>query len=50
MKIKEVLGKNGCSGCIYNFKQGAKKCGHSKYCIAHLRSDKKSIIFKYDNE
>lgn len=49
-EIKEKyihLSYNGCNGCCYNYMQGAKLCNHSLECMAHLRKDKKSVIFKF---
>ena len=40
----------GCMGCIFQTDHGAVKCKHKTSCFAHLRPDRKSVIFTKHNE
>lgn len=49
IKIQCLKSTYGCAGCIFQKEEGAIDCRLRKACMAHLRPDKKSVIFKEVN-
>lgn len=43
--IRIATSLNGCKGCIYKRDGGAKRCDFANLCMAHMRKDRRSIIF-----
>ena len=35
----------GCFRCVFNDGQGAKVCKYAGLCMAHLRMDRRSVVF-----
>lgn len=45
LRIVPVLSKNGCTGCIFETEEKANGCNYKGVCMAHLRKDRKSLVF-----
>lgn len=43
--LKVVCSTNSCRGCTFESSEGATTCAHSGVCFAHLRPDRKSVMF-----
>lgn len=39
------LSRHGCTGCVFETEKGAIDCQFRFSCMAHLRNDRKSVIF-----
>ena len=44
-KIHARRAVNGCNGCCFDKKEGAKFCQMKECCMAHLRPDRTPVIF-----
>lgn len=43
--IRVTNGVRGCQGCVFETCDGALTCRHTESCFAHLRPDRRSVIF-----
>lgn len=49
MKPTAIPSVYGCNGCMYRYNTEvyANNCKYATKCMAHLRKDKQSVIFKW---
>lgn len=45
LSLKVSPTSNGCKGCAFDNKEGARYCGYASACMAHLRPDNKPVKF-----
>lgn len=46
LKAINALSTEGCDGCVFDTEEKANGCRFKNTCMAHLREDRQSIIFK----
>lgn len=44
--LQNSLSVEGCEGCVFDTEEKANGCKYKNTCMAHLRDDRQSIIFK----